>query len=99
MTMNKLHYAAISYQNVKIDDPFWSSRIEFMAYEVIPYQWNVLNDNIPGAEPSRAVENFRIAAGKSSGEFHGMFFQYSDVAKWLEAASYSLYYYSNAELE
>ena len=39
----------------------------------------------PGAEKSHAIENFRIAAGESKGEFYGTVFQDSDVAKWLEA--------------
>src|SRR5690606_20601606 len=62
-------------------------------------QWKALNDQIPGAEPSHAVENFRIAAGEVQGAFHGMVFQDSDVAKWLEAACYSLQYAPNPELE
>ena len=31
-----------------------------------------------------------MAAGDTSGEFYGMVFQEIDVAKWLEAAAYSL---------
>ncbi|HEV2473700.1 MAG TPA: beta-L-arabinofuranosidase domain-containing protein, partial [Chthonomonadales bacterium] len=34
--------------------------------------------------------NFRRAAGKSCGPFNGIFFNDSDVSKWLEAASYAL---------
>lgn len=97
--MNNHNMHPISYKNVKINDKFWLSRMELIAKEAIPYQWDALNDNIPSAEPSHAIENFRIAAGKSSGEFHGMFFQDSDVAKWLEAASYSLLNFPNPQLE
>ena len=57
---------------------------------VIPYQWNVLNNQIPSAEPSHAVDNLRIAAGEKTGQFQGMVFQDSDVAKWLEAVAYKL---------
>jgi DUF1680 family protein len=42
------------------------------------------------AEPSHAITNFRIAAGLEKGEFYGMVFQDSDVAKWLEAVAWSL---------
>lgn len=97
--MNKNRATQIPLQDVTITDRFWAGRIELMAKEVIPYQWGALNDNIPGAEPSHAIENFRIAAGESAGEFHGMVFQDSDVAKWIEAASYSLVTYPNLELE
>ncbi|HEX3044122.1 MAG TPA: beta-L-arabinofuranosidase domain-containing protein [Bacillota bacterium] len=89
----------ISLQNVKILDPFWGGRIELIAKKVIPYQWDALNDNIPEAEPSHAIENFRIAAGETQGEFKGMVFQDSDVAKWLEASSYSLVTHPSPELE
>ena len=57
---------------------------------VIPYQEKILNDEIPGAEKSHALANFRIAAGMEQGEFYGMVFQDSDVAKWLEGVAYSL---------
>ncbi|MGE5607128.1 MAG: glycoside hydrolase family 127 protein [Bacteroidota bacterium] len=97
--MNNSKSTPLSFKEVKINDRFWAGRIELMAKKVIPYQWDALNDNIPGAEPSHAVENFRIAAGESAGEFHGMVFQDSDVAKWIEAASYSLVSYPNPELE
>ncbi|MCL6591973.1 MAG: glycoside hydrolase family 127 protein [Firmicutes bacterium] len=92
-------HCPIPLQNVKINDHFWGGRIELIAKKVLPYQWDALNDNIPGAEPSHAIENFRIAAGESQGEFKGMVFQDSDVAKWLEAASYSLVTHPNPELE
>ncbi|HBF35696.1 MAG TPA: hypothetical protein DDW50_00060 [Firmicutes bacterium] len=97
--MNKNKATQISLQDITITDRFWIGRMELMAREVIPYQWDALNDNIPGAEPSHAMENFRIAAGESTGEFHGMVFQDSDVAKWIEAASYSLVNFPNPDLE
>lgn len=52
-----------------------------MREVAIPYQWDALNDRNPEATPSHAVENFRIAAGRSKGEFYGTAFQDSDVAK------------------
>ncbi|MBN1777549.1 MAG: glycoside hydrolase family 127 protein [Clostridiales bacterium] len=63
--------------------------------ETIPYLERALHDEIGGTEKSHAVENFRLAAqmietGKCDGAFYGMVFQDSDVAKWLEAAAYSL---------
>jgi len=97
--MNKNQYHSISLANIRLNDGFWSKRAELIAREVIPYQWDALNDNILGAEPSHAIENFRIAAGEVNGEFHGMVFQDSDVAKWIEAASYSLHTYLNPQLE
>ena len=66
---------------------------------MLPYQWDALNDRIPGAEPSCAVQNFQIAAGLAQGEFQGEVFQDSDVAKWLEAAAYLLAAGPDPELE
>ncbi|MBO1005120.1 glycoside hydrolase family 127 protein [Pseudogracilibacillus auburnensis] len=67
--------------------------------EVIPYQWEALNDRIEGAAPSHAIKNIKIAAGEAEGEYHGFVFQDSDVAKWLEAVAYSLASDPNPELE
>lgn len=71
---------------------------------VLPYQEKALNDQIEGAEKSHCIENFRMAAkkiktGACDGEFYGMVFQDSDVAKWLEGAAYSLAQNPDAELE
>lgn len=84
---------------VKIQDKFWRNYMDVVRDAVIPYQWEVLNDRVPDVAPSHAIENFRIAAGELSGEFHGMVFQDSDVAKWLEAVAYSLENDPNPELE
>ena len=66
---------------------------------IVPYQWKILNDDIPGAPKSHALENFRIAVGCSAGEFYGMVFQDSDVAKLIEATSYCLLNYHDPALE
>lgn len=75
---------------IKILDAFWSPIQEKVINTVIPFQEKVLNDEVPGVEKSHAIENFKIAAGISEGEFYGMVFQDSDVAKWLEGVAYSL---------
>ena len=90
---------AENIRNVKVDDPFWSPIQNLVMDVVIPYQKQILEDAIPGVEKSHAIENFRIAAGESQGEFYGMVFQDSDVAKWLEAAAYSLVLRPDPELE
>lgn len=86
-------------KNVKVDDKFWKKFMNVVRDEVIPFQWEALNDRISDAEQSHAIENLRIAAGESEGEFYGMVFQDSDVAKWLEAVAYCLESEPNAELE
>lgn len=90
---------AVNLNSVKINDSFWSEYVNLTRDVVIPYQWEALNDNIPGTEPSHAIKNFKVAAKEESGEFHGMVFQDSDLAKWLEAVGYSLSVQPDKELE
>jgi len=80
-------------------DRFWGGYRALVRDKVLRYQWEALNDRVEGAEPSHAVENFRIAAGLSQGEFHGFVFQDSDIGKWLEAVGNSLAARPDPELE
>ncbi len=87
-----------------IDDCFWNNYESLVNKVVIPYQEKVLKDEVPGIEKSHAIDNFKAAAqviqnGKCTDEFYGMVFQDSDVAKWLEAAAYSLSKYPDEEME
>ena len=87
----------INIRQVRVADKFWDKLIDNATEHVIPYQWRVLNDNEPDATPSHAIRNFRIAAGLEEGEFQGYQFQDSDLAKWMEAASFSLMYKDSEE--
>lgn len=87
-----------------LQDKFLGSYEKLVVEQVIPYQEQALHDQIPDAEKSHAIENFRLAAqklakGSCEEEFYGMVFQDSDVAKWLEAAAYSLINHPDAALE
>jgi len=75
---------------VKLTDNFLKPYYRLVCDEVIPYQWDALNDLIADAPKSYAIENIRIAAGLAQGEFGGLVFQDSDVAKWLEAVGYCI---------
>lgn len=89
----------LALEEARITGGFWARKVDMVSREMLPYQWLALNDEVPGAEPSHAVENFRIAAGESRGEFQGTIWQDSDVAKWIEAASYSLSHHPDRTLE
>jgi len=52
----------MNLKDIKITDRFWSGKIELIRNEVIPYQWEILNDRVPGAAPSYCMHNFRAAA-------------------------------------
>lgn len=72
---------------------------------MLPFQEAVLHDRVEGVAPSHAIENFVNAAAflrgdqEKLGSFYGMVFQDSDVAKWIEAAAYSLRIKPDPELE
>lgn len=77
-------------RDVAIRDRFWNQYTELVTREIIPYQYQVLNDLLPDVPESHCIKNFRIAAGLEAGEFRGWVFQDSDLAKWLEAVAFSL---------
>ena len=89
----------VSHKQVCITGGFWQKYLELVRDAVIPYQWEALNDRIPDAEKSYAIENYKIAAGEKEGKFGGRVFQDSDLAKWLEAVSYRLALYPDKDLE
>lgn len=93
----KLH--SIPLKHIKISDSFWSKHVALVKDAIIPYQWQAMNDLIPDAEPSHCLDNFRIAAGQAQGQFYGMVFQDTDIAKWLEAVGFTLAAGRDAELE
>jgi len=98
--MNSNHYTKpLSLKQVTIKDSFWGNYRELARTKIIPYQWDALNDRIPGAEPSHCINNFKIASGLKEGKFEGFVFQDSDIAKWIEAAAFSLVWCDNATLE
>ena len=62
--MNSTEFSKhIELKNIEITDPFWKNEIELVRREVIPYQYEALNDRIEGAEKSYAIDNF-IKAGR-----------------------------------
>lgn len=89
----------LDLKDARITGGFWEDRVASVARDVIPYQWKALNNEIPDVPASHAVENFRIAALEATGSPMGTIFQDSDVAKWIEAASYSLLVRRDADLE
>lgn len=81
---------SVKLNNIRINDKFLNKYISLVKEVIIPYQWDILNDKAEGVETSHCIENFKIAAGESVGEFYGAVFQDTDVAKWLEAVAYVL---------
>ncbi len=96
--MNR-EYNEIPLKSTVITDKFWKDSIDLVSSVIIPYQWKILNDSIEGVEPSHCIHNLKVAAGEAEGSFMGAVFQDTDVAKWLEAAAYSLETNPDEELE
>ncbi|HHT49246.1 MAG TPA: glycoside hydrolase family 127 protein [Firmicutes bacterium] len=92
-------FKPLPLRKVKLSGGFWGEKNQLVREKVIPIQWQILNDEIPCAELSHVIKNFKIAAGEAEGEFHGQVFQDSDLAKWLEAVAYSLTTNPDPELE
>lgn len=86
-------------KQVVIRESFFKNLMTLAAERIIPYQWEALNDNVPGAAPSYCIRNFRAAAGEINAPFGGCVFQDSDLAKWIEAASLSLVWKKDEALE
>lgn len=52
----------LDVKKVSLTDEFWARKQELVRTEVIPYQWDILNDRIPEAQASYCMHNFKAAA-------------------------------------
>lgn len=95
--MKKLQ--SMSLKKIEINDGFWNKYTKLVPEVIIPYQWDILNDRVEDARPSHCIKNFKIAAHLQEGEFKGVVFQDSDLAKWLEAVAFSLAATPDEQLE
>ena len=68
---------------VDLTDDFWEPRRRINREITLPSQYRHLED-------TGRLDNFRRASGKAGGEYQGIYFNDSDVYKWLEAASWTL---------
>ena len=91
--------SAIPLSKVSVKDQFWTKLQNLVIDVMLPYQADVFEDKTESATKSHAIRNFKIAAREMEGEFYGMVFQDSDVAKWLESVGYALTVKPNPKLE
>ena len=83
---------ALPFTAVTINDQFWASRQKTNSEATIPHE-------LAQCRETGRIDNFAKAAGLMSGEFEGIFFNDSDVYKWVEAASYTLSTHPNPAWE
>ncbi len=97
--MKEMYTRPVNGKNVEILPSFFKNLMNLAADNIIPYQWRALNDEVPDAAPSYCIRNFRAAAGEIEAKHGGFVFQDSDLAKWIEAASYMLMFREDRETE
>jgi len=81
----------VSLAQVVIDDGFWSPRIETNRIKTIPHEYKQCKD-------TGRIDAFDLT-WQSGEEPVPHYFWDSDVAKWIEAASYSLATHPDPELD
>ena len=74
---------AVPYRDVTVEDAFWSPRMETNRRETIPHCLKM-------CEETGRIRNFARAAGLMDGGFEGIYFNDSDVYKFIEGTAYSL---------
>ncbi|MDR1491948.1 MAG: glycoside hydrolase family 127 protein [Planctomycetaceae bacterium] len=87
-----LKFQAVPFTAVKFDNDFWSPRLKTNREISIPhnYEW---------CEKTGRFTNFAKAAKLQDGDFEGIYFNDSDVYKFLEGTAYSLADRSDPALE
>jgi hypothetical protein len=80
-----------SLGSIEVTDALLAPRIERLSTHTLPQQFDQII--LTGR-----LANFRRAAGHEQGPFQGLFFNDSDVYKWLEAAAYALSQRPSADL-
>jgi len=81
----------VSWKAVTIDDPFWTPHLEVNREQTLPLIYQI-------SQETGRIDNFRLNWKPGMEPVPHIFWD-SDVAKWLEAASYSLGTHHNPELE
>ena len=82
----------VPFTDVKVEDDFWSRRIETNRTVTLPH-------NFKQCEITGRLDNFAKAAGLKTGRFIGLHFNDSDVYKVLEGASFSLALHPDPQLD
>jgi DUF1680 family protein len=85
-------YTPVPFTDVRIDDAFWSPRLETNRTVTIPYDFRK-------CEETGRIDNFAKAGDLMEGEFRGNRYDDSDVFKVIEGAAYSLALHPDPDLD
>lgn len=80
----------VSYKNVGIDDHFWSPRLKVNRESTIPYEYEQ-------CKKTGRIDVFKL--NQDAKKLNPHIFWDSDVAKWIEAASYTLSQHYDSRLD
>lgn len=89
----KVH--ALDGMKVKWTGGLWKERFDTCANSTVPQ----LKHMFDSKDISHVVENFKICAGDSEGDFDGTVFGDGDFYKWMESAIYTAYQTDNTALK
>ena len=53
----------VQLSRMDITDPFWKQYTDLVEDVIIPYQWDIMNDNLPGVNPAIALRILRLRPG------------------------------------
>jgi len=82
----------VPFTAVRVEDPFWSPRLETNRHVTIPYAFR-------RCEETGRIDNFAKAARLMPGPFRGIRYDDSDVFKVIEGAAYALALEPDPELD
>lgn len=85
-------FQAVPFDQVKIDDAFWTPRLQANHDSTVPHV-------LDWCERTGRIRNFAKAAGLEDGDFEGLYFNDSDVYKALEGAADALALKPDPQLE
>lgn len=91
-TQSRYKFAPTPFTSVTINDSFWLPRIETNRRVTIPYDFQKCDE-------TDRLSNFDKAAGVTSGDHVGIFFNDSDVFKVIEGAAFSLHLHPDPQLD
>lgn len=74
---------SVPLAKVRLTDPFWSRYVRVLVEETLPAEYEQI-------EKTDRLTNFRRVAAGETGDFKGLFFNDSDVYKYVEACAYAL---------
>ncbi len=81
----------VAVNAVRFRDDLWAPWMVRIREVTLPTQYDLM-------EETGRIDNFRRASGKIKQDYQGIYFNDSDVHKWLEAAAWSLAYEPDANL-